>query len=108
MSAPLSRLMDEQPTRTDTYPPLPGCPGWCTFHAHGVCQSADQVIDGVSIHMLRTASMTVSDVWVNGIPWTPLQAIDQGRTFARLGHAELAAHVTRLGETAIAEAAVPA
>ena len=95
---PLSRQVEDQP-----WTPLATCAGWCTFHAHGVCQSTDQVIDGVSVHLLRTARMTVTDIWVNGIPWTPLQAIDMGRTFARLNHPELAAHVTRLGETAIAE-----
>jgi hypothetical protein len=84
------------------------CPSWCTDHAEaigclpGMHQSPAHEHEGLIVRLRQGRSGT--HVWLGYARIPAVEAADMASALSRLGHAELAATVKRLGELAEADA----
>lgn len=81
---------------------MTGCPHWCARHASAICVGEPHQHGGVCLWLLQEPG-AAAKILIDGQLVPARDAAGWARTFARLGAAELAATVRRLGELADAE-----
>ena len=93
MTAPLARLLEDQPVAAQH-------PSWCVRHSGDVHVSAESAAEGQSVHLLRYGSQPPV-VQVGCLdPVTPAGARRLAKLLAGLSHPELAALITRMAAMA--------